>query len=70
VLVNNGWHVERTSDANLSVEIDAPQAAAEVNAFLVHAGIGVYQLRLERPSLEDLFLRLTATVGLDSRVVT
>jgi len=64
VLTHAGWAVERRGDNCLIVGGDTPYAAAAVNALLVRSGLDVYQLRLERPSLEDLFLRLTANVTL------
>ena len=34
--------------------------AALINAQLLQAGVNVYQIGLEKPSLEDIFLSLTA----------
>ena len=41
-------------DGSLEVDLEGARAA-EVNARLVHAGIGVSELRMERPSLARLF---------------
>jgi ABC-type multidrug transport system ATPase subunit len=42
------------ADGSLEVDLEGP-SPAEVNAQLVRAGIGVSELRLERPSLAQLF---------------
>ncbi len=46
------------SDGTLRIAAD-PAAAAAINRALVEAGIRVSELRVERASLEDVFLRLT-----------
>ena len=46
------------ADGALRVEAD-PATAPEVNRALVRAGISVFELRPERPSLEEVFLQLT-----------
>jgi ABC-type multidrug transport system ATPase subunit len=46
------------SDGTLRIAAD-PAAAAAINRALVEAGIGVSELRVERASLEDVFLQLT-----------
>ena len=48
----------RLSDGALRIAAD-PAAAAAINRALVEAGIGVSELRVERASLEDVFLQLT-----------
>ena len=68
VLRTAGWPVERVDEHGVapSVAADIPsraEVARAVNA-LVGAGIALYQLRTERPSLEDLFLDLTAGAAL------
>lgn len=49
-------------DGALRVAADLA-AAPEVNRALVRAGISVYELRPERPSLEEVFLQLTGDGG-------
>jgi ABC-2 type transport system ATP-binding protein len=51
----------RRSDEGLRVELTGdPQTAAEVNAALVRAGVGVMRLEPVRHSLEERFLEVTA----------
>ncbi|MBJ7604227.1 MAG: ATP-binding cassette domain-containing protein [Candidatus Dormibacteraeota bacterium] len=52
----------RLVDGELIVDVE-PQRAAEINHWLVSAGIGVWQLRSAERSLEDVFLQLTGPVG-------
>ncbi len=47
-------------DGRLDVTVDPGEAAA-INRALVHAGIAVSELTVQRASLEDVFLELTAT---------
>jgi len=52
--------VERVALADGSLRVAAePAAAAAINRALVEAGIAVSELRMERASLEDVFLELT-----------
>ncbi len=54
-------HAARRSDEGLRVELAGdPQTAAEVNASLVRAGVGVARLEPVRHSLEERFLEVTA----------
>jgi ABC-2 type transport system ATP-binding protein len=53
-------HEARRSDDGLRIELTGePQTAAEVNATLVHAGVGVMRLEPVRHSLEQRFLEVT-----------
>jgi ABC-2 type transport system ATP-binding protein len=47
----------------VTLEGDARSAAAVVNSRLVEAGVNVWHLELERPTLEQRFLQVTSTVG-------
>jgi ABC-2 type transport system ATP-binding protein len=47
-------------DGHLDVTVDPGEAAA-INRALVHAGIAVSELTVQRASLEDVFLELTAS---------
>ncbi len=52
----------RLVNGELLIDVE-PQRAAEINHWLVSAGIGVWQLRSAERSLEDVFLQLTGPVG-------
>ena len=67
VLSQAGWTVAHGENSDIVVEVDAAEGAAEVNGLLVRAGLKVYELRQQRPSLEDLFLQLTSGVELGRR---
>jgi len=43
------------------VQVNGLSDAAMLNMQLVQAGINVYHLSLEQPSLEDIFLTLTGS---------
>jgi hypothetical protein len=45
------------------VEGDPHAEAARVNSRLLEAGLHVWHLQLERPTLEQRFLEITSTVG-------
>jgi ABC-2 type transport system ATP-binding protein len=55
----------RRWNGNLRVTLDGEPrlSAAAVNRRLVEAGLNVWQLQLERPTLEHRFLEITSTVG-------
>ena len=59
VLVESGWQVTRNGNRRLVVTANGSSDAAILNTQLMEAGIKVYHLSLERPSLEDIFLKLT-----------
>ncbi|HEX2034736.1 MAG TPA: ATP-binding cassette domain-containing protein [Chloroflexota bacterium] len=59
VLAEAGWGVRPLPEGRLAVDAAEREAAARVNATLVGAGLRVYRLSADRPSLEEIFLRLT-----------
>ena len=59
LLGRSGWSVSTTTQNDLIVEVQGQQDIRVINDRLVHAGIGVYHLDLETPSLEDVFISLT-----------
>ena len=66
VLRGAGWTARRSGNGHLSVAINGTSDAAMVNAHLVRSGINVYQLHVERPTLEDIFLTLTGAIGVEA----
>jgi ABC-2 type transport system ATP-binding protein len=54
LLTLTGRKATLLGDGSLEVDLEGA-SPAEVNARMVHAGIGVSELRLERPSLAQLF---------------
>ena len=58
-LTKSGWPVAYGGNRHLTVQVNGLSDAAMLNAQLVQAGINVYHLSLEQPSLEDIFLTLT-----------
>ncbi len=63
LLAQAGWPVTYNGNHHLTVEVNGASDAAIVNAMLVRAGMNVYHLSLEQPSLEDIFLALTGKTG-------
>ena len=59
LLVGAGWEVRGSPNSALHVSASTPEDAARVNRLLVEAGVGVFHLRVEQPSLEETFLDLT-----------
>jgi ABC-type multidrug transport system ATPase subunit len=59
VLVQQGWAVRGNGGHRLTVTANGQSDAAMVNDQLVRAGINVYELRIEQPTLEDTFINLT-----------
>ncbi len=59
LLSQAGWTTRRNGNHRLVVEVNGHSDVAMINAQLVHAGVNVFHLNLERPSLEDIFLKLT-----------
>jgi ABC-2 type transport system ATP-binding protein len=55
-------HAERFN-GGVRLRLSEPDAAAAINARLVHAGVGVYRLEPVRESLEQHFLEITTRVG-------
>ena len=58
-LQSSGWQAAHLSNHHLTVPVNGLSDAALINTQLVQAGHQVYQLGLEHPSLEDIFLSLT-----------
>lgn len=58
-LTTAGWSVTYNHNHHLTVKANGASDAAMINTQLVRAGINVYHLSLEQPSLEDIFLALT-----------
>lgn len=54
-----GWQVEALDHERVDVQASGRSDAALINAQLVRAGVNVYHLAAQRPSLEQVFLRLT-----------
>jgi ABC-2 type transport system ATP-binding protein len=59
LLTAAGWSVSHNGNHHLKVKVNGASDAAMLNAQLVQAGLNVYHLSLEQPSLEDIFLALT-----------
>jgi ABC-2 type transport system ATP-binding protein len=59
VLAEAGWTVQRNGSQKLHVEANGQSDAAMINSQLLGAGVSVYQVGLERTSLEDIFLKVT-----------
>jgi len=59
VLFQAGWTVQRNGNQILYVPVNGQSDAAMINMQLMQAGMSVYQVSLEKPSLEDIFLKLT-----------
>jgi ABC-2 type transport system ATP-binding protein len=59
LLAGAGWSVAYNHNHHLTVKVNGASDAAMLNTQLVRAGINVYHLNLEQPSLEDIFLALT-----------
>ena len=60
VLEAGGWPVRGNGGKRLTIAANGPSDAAAINACLVGQGINVFHLQLEQPTLEDVFIRLTA----------
>jgi ABC-type multidrug transport system ATPase subunit len=63
LLKNAGWTAAKIGDSSLTVEVPDRAAIARAAAVLVGAGVSVFQIRTERPSLEEIFLDLTTETG-------
>jgi len=59
LLAAAGWSVSHNGNHHLKVKVNGASDAAMLNTQLVQAGLNVYHLSLEQPSLEDIFLALT-----------
>jgi ABC-2 type transport system ATP-binding protein len=60
LLARAGWTVRGNGNGRLLVAANGRSDASMINAQLVRGGINVFHLSLERLSLEDVFLKLTA----------
>lgn len=58
-LAQSGWQVQPSGGDKLCVQAGGRVNAAHLNRLLVKAGFEVFRLSLERPSLEDAFLKMT-----------
>jgi ABC-type multidrug transport system ATPase subunit len=58
-----GWTVHCNGGNRLTIAANGRSDAALINAQLLRAGLNVYHLRLEQPTLEDIFLTLTNAGG-------
>jgi ABC-2 type transport system ATP-binding protein len=58
-LIQAGWTVQRNGSQKLYVKANGQSDAAMINRQLLEANVNVYQVSLEKPSLEDIFLSLT-----------
>jgi ABC-2 type transport system ATP-binding protein len=59
ILRESGCEVEVAGDSSLRLKVSDRAEIARVADLLVGAGVKLYQLRTDRPTLEDLFLDLT-----------
>jgi ABC-2 type transport system ATP-binding protein len=62
IIREGGWEAEVTGDSSLRLKVSDRAETARVASMLVGAGVKLYQLRTDRPTLEDLFLDLTRHV--------
>jgi ABC-type multidrug transport system ATPase subunit len=60
LLQQAGWVIKRNGNQQLVVAVNGHSDVAMLNAQLVHNGLNVYHLHLEHPTLETMFLALTA----------
>ena len=58
-LTTSGWTVHRNGSDRLYVPVNGRSDAAMINRRLMDAGHNVYNLHLERASLEDIFIEMT-----------
>ncbi|HLY24920.1 MAG TPA: DUF4162 domain-containing protein, partial [Aggregatilineales bacterium] len=61
LLIDSGWPVMLDSEQRLQIMTNKRTDAASVAAQLIGAGLSIYHLSLEQPSLEDIFLKLTGS---------
>jgi ABC-2 type transport system ATP-binding protein len=59
ILTQAGWSVRPNGGNQLCVTVNGQSDVAMINAQLTGGGVNVFQLSLEQPSLEDIFLELT-----------
>ncbi len=61
VLAQEGWTVRGNGGHRLTIAANGQSDAAMINGQLARAGINVYELSIEQPTLEDIFIGLTQT---------
>jgi ABC-2 type transport system ATP-binding protein len=66
ILIAANWRVKREADG-LTVAAHSDADASLINATLVHGGVAVYRLGVQRLSLEDVFLQMTANQKLSEK---
>ena len=59
LLTGAGWEIRASSSDLIHVLASTYDDAARINGLLVDAGLRVFHLRIEQPSLEETFLSLT-----------
>lgn len=64
ILRDRGVDVERAEGSSLTLKVNGRAEVALAASRLVSAGINLYELRAERPTLEEIFLELTRTAEL------
>jgi ABC-2 type transport system ATP-binding protein len=64
------WQVEIVEGGRLLIPVDRTEEIARVATILVDAGLALFRLCPERPTLEELFLDLTRSHGMRSVKVT
>jgi ABC-type multidrug transport system ATPase subunit len=62
VLQQAGWTAHKNGGHRITVSANGQSDAALINAQLVREGVNVYHLKLEQPTLEDIFMILTNDV--------
>jgi ABC-2 type transport system ATP-binding protein len=62
VLQQAGWSIKRNGNHQMVISVNGHSDVAMLNAQLVHNGVNVYHLYMERPTLESMFLALTTDV--------
>jgi len=60
VLAAAGWQVKSNGGHRMIIEANGLSDASMINTQLIQDSINVYHLNLEQPTLEDMFLNLTA----------
>jgi ABC-type multidrug transport system ATPase subunit len=63
ILTGAGWTCQPGANGRLAVAVNGQSDVAMINKLLTGAGVNVFELNLEHPSLEDIFLELTREAG-------
>lgn len=61
LLLDAGWRVRRNGKPGLLVEVNGNSDASLINKQLMTQNIKVFQLNIDQPDLEDIFLQFTQT---------